>query len=119
MISARNIDEAIFELKLFLKIADKYAGEIVYEITKAISKFIPDIDGYLYFGNPGKLFFESEDFEFRCHGGDDLEANFKPLSELITEVFPQLEGMVYDDRIFLNRRLQSKIRRSLKELKNG
>ncbi len=117
MISARNIDEAIFELKLFLKIADKYAGEIVYEITKAISKYIPDIDGHLDSGSPGKLFFESEDFCFEASGADDIINNFKPLSTIIVEVFPELDGLVFDDRIFLNRRLQSKIKKSLKDLK--
>jgi len=117
MISTRNIDEAIFELKLFIQIANKYAGEIIDELKKAISKYIPDIDGCVDSGKSGKLFFESEHFRFEASGADDLITNFKPLSTIIAEVFPELDGLVFDDRIFLNRRLQAKIKKSLKELK--
>ena len=117
MISARNIDEAIFELKLFIEISKKYAGEILDELKKAVSKSIPDVKTKFLDGDPGKLFFECDDFEFEATSSEDIEKNYKTLSEVIVEVFPELDGLVYDDRIFLNRRLQAKIKKSLKDLK--
>jgi len=63
------------------------------------------------------LFFECDNFEFEAISSEDIEKNYKTLSEVIVEVFPDLDGLVFDDRIFLNRRLQARIKKSLKDLK--
>lgn len=119
MISARNIDEAIFELKLFIEISKKYAGEILDELKKAVSKSIPDVKTKFLDGDPGKLFFECDDFEFEATSSEDLEKNYKTLSQVITEAFPEIDGKVFDDCIFLNRDQQEEVKGYLCKLKKG
>ena len=123
-----NLDDPITIWNFLLKEAQRFHDEIASMLIAAIRFVIPDIKTYVADGEqsdfisitgPGAIFFDSDLILAEPGGGEDLEKNYKTLSQVITEAFPELDGKVFDDRIFLNRDQQEEVKGYLCKLKKG
>jgi len=118
-----NLDDPITIWNFLLKEAQRFHDEIASMLIAAIRFVIPDIKTYVADGEsitgPGAIFFDSDLILAEPGGGEDLEKNYKTLSQVITEAFPELDGKVFDDCIFLNRDQQEEVKGYLCKLKKG
>jgi len=123
-----NLDDPITKWNFHLKEAQRFHDEIASMLIAAIRFVIPDIKTYVADGEqsdyisitgPGAIFFDSDLILAEPGGGEDLEKNYKTLSQVITEAFPELDGKVFDDCIFLNRDQQEEVKGYLCKLKKG
>lgn len=123
-----NLDDPITKWNFLLKEAQRFHDEIASMLIAAIRFVIPDIKTYVADGEqsvfisitgPGAIFFDSDLILAEPGGGEDLEKNYKTLSQVITEAFPELDGKVFDDCIFLNRDQQEEVKGYLCKLKKG
>ncbi len=117
MIISTRLEESIFEFRIFHELCTVCGREIMRNLKTALVNIIPDIECKFLDGDIGKLFFTSELFENEAKDSNDLGKNYKPLSEVIIDIFPELDGMVFDDCIFLNRDQQEEIKKNLISLK--
>jgi len=114
-----NLDDPITIWNFLLKEAQRFHDEIASMLIAAIRFVIPDIKTKVADGEQWAIFFDSDLILAEPGGGEDLEKNYKTLSQVITEAFPELDGKVFDDCIFLNRDQQEEVKGYLCKLKKG
>ena len=119
MIISTRVEESIFEYHIFHELCTVCGREIMRNLKTALVNIIPDIECKFLDGDIGKLFFESDGFSLEVEDADDIEKNYKTLSQIIVDIFPQLNGIVFDDCIFLNRDQQEEVKGCLRKLKKG
>jgi len=114
-----NLDDPIAIWNFLLEETQRLHDEIAFMLIEAIKFVIPDIKTYMVDGEQWAIFFDSDLILAEPENGEDLEKNYKTLSQVVIEIYPDLDGKVFDDCIFLNRDQQEELKGYLRKLKKG